>query len=145
MSHLRSVAAAGFTKDDVANIIPAFPTGNVDIAWAQLNATGLDCASVSNAGGGCEVGLLTNSSQRVCTSTYASVAAPGGTNLSLFVLRNFRVRVSILSLRVLFRYTRVLVLLVFNLLVLASFTQAAHGISGATTLQGRPPARVLLS
>ena len=141
MSHLRSVAAAGFTKDDVANIIPAFPTGNVDIAWAQLNATGLDCASVSNAGGGCEVGLLTNSSQRVCTSTYASVAAPGGTNLSLFVLRNFRV--SILSL--LFRYTRVLVLLVFNLLVLASFTQAAHGISGATTLQGRPPARVLLS
>lgn len=141
MSHLRSVAAAGFTKDDVANIIPAFPTGNVDIAWAQLNATGLDCASVSNAGGGCEVGLLTNSSQRVCTSTYASVAAPGGTNLSLFVLRNFRV--SILSL--LFRYTRVLVLLVFNLLVLSSFTQAAHGISGATTLQGRPPARVLLS
>ena len=141
MCHLRSVAAAGFTKDDVANIIPAFPTGNVDIAWAQLNATGLDCASVSNAGGGCEVGLLTNSSQRVCTSTYASVAAPGGTNLSLFVLRNFRV--SILSL--LFRYTRVLVLLVFNLLVLSSFTQAAHGISGATTLQGRPPARVLLS
>ena len=141
MSHLRSVAAAGFTKDDVANIIPAFPTGNVDIAWAQLNATGLDCASVSNAGGGCEVGLLTNSSQRVCTSTYASVAAPGGTGLSLFVLRNFRV--SILSL--LFRYTRVLVLLVLNLLVLSSFTQAAHGISGATTLQGRPPARVLLS
>jgi hypothetical protein len=91
VSHLRSVAAAGFTKADVANIIPAFPTGNVDIAWAQLNATGLACASVSNAGGGCEVGLLTNSSQRVCTSTYASVV--GGTNFSLSVLW-----VSILSL-----------------------------------------------